>query len=207
MKRFIKFASLFIVISLLCNIHAAAQTDHVTYAKAKQWFLHSEWAPGHGLKASISPSVDLREFYIQYHKNKAVWDKVYKWFKNTDLIHLAPGKYTIDGDKAFASIAEKPLKTLSISKFEHHQKHIDVQYVIKGEEKIGVAPFSKAHVVVPFSTKKDIGYYTEPKQFSHYYIATPSSIFIFFPENAHRPSLQTKTSKIDKKLVIKVVYN
>lgn len=202
-----KFAGLFIVLSLLCNVNVVAQTNQVTYAKAKQWFLHSEWASGHGLKASIHPSVDLREFYIQYHKNKATWDKVYKWFKNTDLIHLAPGKYLIDGDKAFATITEKPLKALANSNFEHHEKHIDIQYVIQGEEKIGVAPFSKASVVVPFSSKKDIGYYAEPKQFSHYYIATPRSIFIFFPENAHRPSLQTKTSKIDKKLVIKVINN
>ena len=207
MKSLIKIVALFMILSLFGNENIVAQTSHISYTKAKKWFLHSEWAPGHGLKASISPSVDLKEFYIQYHKNKAVWDKVYKWFRNTDLINLAPGKYTIDGNKAFATIAEKPLKTLAISKFEHHQKHIDVQYVIKGEEKIGVAPFSKAHVVVPFSTKKDIGYYTEPKQFSHYYIATPRTIFIFFPENAHRPSLQTKTSKIDKKLVIKVIYN
>lgn len=207
MKRLMKFAGLFVVISLLYNVNAMAQTNQVTYAKAKQWFLHSEWAPGHGLKASIHPSVDLQEFYIQYHKNKATWDKVYKWFKNTDLIHLAPGKYLIDSDKAFATITEKPLKALANSNFEHHEKHIDFQYVIKGEEKIGVAPFSKASVVIPFSTKKDIGYYSVSKQCSHYYIATPSTIFIFFPENAHRPSLQTKTSKIDKKLVIKIINN
>lgn len=206
MKRLIKIAGLFIVISWFGNENAMAQTtNHISAIKAKQWFQHSEWA--HGLKATINPSVDLQEFYTQYHKNKAVWDKVYKWFNNTDLLHLAPGEYAIDGKKAFATISEKPLKALANSKFEHHEKHIDIQYVIKGEEKIGVAPFSKARVVVPFSSKKDIGYYTEPKKFSHYYIATPSSIFIFFPKNAHRPSLQTKTSKTDKKLVIKVINN
>jgi YhcH/YjgK/YiaL family protein len=179
-----------------------AQNNEWTIQKANEWFIKSEWA--HGLKAKIHKSVNIQEFAIQYNKNRQVWDKVYQFLKETDLEKLAVGKYPIAGDSAFAMVSENATKDLADVKWEHHEKYIDIQYVIKGEEKMGIAPFFEATAIDPYNETKDIGFYNLPDSSTNYYDATPADILIFFPQDAHRPSLKTKKFDHNKKIVIKV---
>jgi biofilm protein TabA len=77
--------------------------------------------------------------------------------------------------------------------------------VIKGEEKIGVAPIGSATVIKPYDAAKDIANYTVEGK---YYTASPDEFFLFFPGDAHRPNIKVTgydTVKI-KKLVIKIRY-
>jgi beta-galactosidase beta subunit len=41
-----------------------------------------------------------------------------------------------------------------------HRNYIDLHYVIKGKEKIGVAPVTSAMVTKPYDATKDITNYT-----------------------------------------------
>lgn len=187
----------------ICNSGSLfAQNSDWTKPKATKWFNSSKWSSG--LKAKIHPSVDLQAFANQYHKNQAVWDKVYQYLQSTDFETLAPGKYVIDNENAFAVISEGATKDTSEVKWEHHVKHIDIQHVAKGEEKMGIAPFSKAIVIEEYNETKDIGFYRLPKDDCKYYVATPNDILIFFPKDAHLPSLKTDTCDHDKKVVIKI---
>lgn len=175
---------------------ASAQTDQKT---AEQWVKSKIW--GDGLLIDVHPSVNALEFYKQYNANKAVWDKVFAFIKNQDLKNMAPGQYPIDDKNAYASITNAPSKTLEDAKWESHQKYIDLQYVINGEEKIGVAPVSTATVIKPYNPAKDAANYTAD---GTYYIATPSEFFLFFPPDAHRPNIKVDGYDTVKKLVIKI---
>jgi len=177
-------------------------TNQWTLEKATSWFKAREWT--NGLNLEPHKSIDVLEFAFQYTKNKAYWDKAFAYMRDTDLDKVAPGKYYIDGDNVYVLITEGNTKAFEDSKWEAHIKYIDIQYAIRGMEKIGVAPFTKAIITSPFDAVKDIGFFNIPEAISEYYVAEPGTFFIFFPKDAHRPGIRIEGIDSDKKLVIKI---
>jgi len=142
-------------------------------------------------------------FAIQYQLNKKYWDEAFAFLKNHNLETLAVGRYDIDGDNVYAMVTENPTKDLDSTKWESHQNYIDLHLVIKGEEKIGVAPVKNLTVTIPYDASKDLANYSGDGKF---YTALPGTFFLFFPGEAHRPNITTNGNKPDKKLVIKIKY-
>lgn len=167
--------------------------------KSQMWFYNQEISKG--LKPVASYQTNKEAFEKQYNANKAAWDKAFEFMKTQDLVNLAPGKYPIDGEEVFASITEIVDKPLKETKWESHQKYIDLQYVIKGVEKIGIAPSAKAKIVNAYNPAKDIANYEIDDAF--YAKATPKEFYLFFPSDAHRPNIKVNEEKV-KKLVIKI---
>ena len=166
---------------------------------ASKWVKQGEWRKG--LTLQLHPSTDQVAFATQYHKNKEAWDKAFKFLSRPDLDTLSPGRYAIDEDKVYATISLGPNKEFDKTRFESHRKYIDLQYVIKGKEKIGVASVAGANVTVPYSEPNDIAHYTAEGK---YFIAAPGTFFLFFPVNAHRPGIKVDGYEPVKKLVIKI---
>ena len=123
------------------------------------------------------------------------------WLKENDLSNLNDGRYNIDGDKVFVNV--QSYETKLKAQFEAHRKYIDIQYMIKGEEKIGIAKYSDCFPVTPYDTDKDIEFLTCDDN-DNYYILREGEFLIFYPEDAHQPSLAIDTQKLVKKAVIKV---
>ncbi|MFD0765171.1 YhcH/YjgK/YiaL family protein [Mucilaginibacter lutimaris] len=166
---------------------------------AQNWLKSSKWKDG--LKLEVAPSVNAAEFYKQYYNNKAVWDKVFLYLKQTNLDTLSTGKHPIDGDNAYASVTEAPSKALDKAGWESHKKHIDLQYVIKGKERIDVVDINKATVTNPYNEAKDAANYTAE---GTSYIAEPGTFYLFFPQDVHRPNIKVDGYDVVKKLVIKI---
>ncbi|TWJ04858.1 YhcH/YjgK/YiaL family protein [Mucilaginibacter frigoritolerans] len=181
------------------TLMAMAQDTSWTEKSAAKWLHKKEWK--NGIKLDVFSAVNKVEFARQYNKNKALWIKVFTFLRDSDLTILKPGKYPIDGDNAYASITEAPSKEFDKTTWESHRKYIDLQYIIKGKEKIGVAPVSKATVIKPYNEKADGANYTTDGQF---YIAEPGTFYLFFPQDAHRPSIKVDGYDVVKKLVIKI---
>ena len=168
--------------------------------KAKEWLRKGDWKNGLSLKPHAS--VDAVDFATQYHANQATWDKVIAWLKTQPLQTIAPGKYPIDGDNAFAIVSQGPTKALADTKWESHHDYIDLHYVISGKEQLGEAPLATAKVTHPFDgTSDNANYDTDNGQF---YTAEPGTFFLFFPENVHRAGIAASGTPQDKKLVIKI---
>jgi biofilm protein TabA len=187
------------------NTESIAQTTgNSTFTKqsADKWVKAGTWAKG--LKLKAHKSVNSIEFAEQYSKNKASWDKAFDFLKNTDLDTIKQGKYILDGENVFVSVTEGPTKLIENAKWEAHHKYIDIQYVIMGKEKMGIAPISSAKPKTVFDEKKDVGFYDSLAKSSAYYVAKPGTFFIFFPSDAHRPSIKVKGFDSDKKLVVKI---
>ncbi|HUS01841.1 MAG TPA: YhcH/YjgK/YiaL family protein [Chitinophagaceae bacterium] len=134
---------------------------------------------------------------------KKYWDEAFDYLKNTDLSKIAKGKYPIDGDNVFASVTTDSTKNFDKTNWESHRKYIDLQYVINGEEKIGVPPVSEATVIKEYDEKRDVANYSADGKL---YSATPGTYFIFFPSDAHRPNITPDNNKVVKKIVIKAKY-
>ncbi|HEX7365522.1 MAG TPA: YhcH/YjgK/YiaL family protein [Pelobium sp.] len=167
--------------------------------KAEQWLKKQPSASS--LKPAVYKNVNLVEFKKQYYANKATWDKAFQFMENNDLEKLAVGKYPIDGDKVFASITETVDKPFENTKWEAHKKYIDLQYIIKGKEKMGEASFENEKVAKPYDAAHDVALYDIDK--GKYYVADPKTFYLFFPSTTHRPSIMVDSNKV-KKLVIKI---
>jgi YhcH/YjgK/YiaL family protein len=148
-------------------------------------------------------SINIRRFSKYYHANKRLWDMAFAFLMEKDLENLEPGKYRIDGDKVYATVTDNPSKEFNVSKWESHKKYADIHYIIKGKERIGIAPVSTAKGNNEYIQKRDLLFYDSAK--GHYFNATPKNYFIFFPlQDAHRPNILIPGNETVKKVVIKI---
>ena len=60
----------------------------------------------------------------------------FEWLKNNDLLNIPDGRYLIDGEKIFANV--QSYITKDDAPYEAHRRYADIQYMIKGLEKVGV---------------------------------------------------------------------
>ena len=130
--------------------------------------------------------------------------KGFEWLLSQDLDNIAPDKYIIDGDKLYANIQE--YETKLDAKYESHRKYIDIQYMIRGEEQVGVTDIKNCIICVEYDSEKDLEFFdcTEPE---HYETLYEGEFLVFFPQDAHKPSISTKKTQIVKKVVVKVAID
>ncbi|MCX2450103.1 YhcH/YjgK/YiaL family protein [Pedobacter sp. PLR] len=153
---------------------------------------------------SIQPhhSINAKEFKIQYEENTELWDKCFQFINENDLEKMAPGKYPISGERCFAVVSEYETKAPVKTKIESHKKYIDLQYIIKGKEQIGVTSALYATVKEPYVASRDVVFYQADQL--HYHQAKPSEFFLFFPADFHQPGVWLDAATHVKKLVIKI---
>ncbi|MBK5271988.1 MAG: YhcH/YjgK/YiaL family protein, partial [Bacteroidia bacterium] len=102
--------------------------------------------------------------------------------------------------KAILSNGPGKTKEASIAKFECHNKNIDIQLCISGNEHIGWKPREKCVIEYGgYNEEKDVQFYSDTPDM--YFQLTDGQFAIFFPEDVHAPMIGE--SEI-KKLVIKV---
>jgi biofilm protein TabA len=185
---------------LLINFQSQAQSGNKwTKKQADQWYNNQKWL--NGLSSKPHPATDREEFARQYQANPVGWDKAFAYLKETDLSSLKPGKYPIDGEQVYVTVTEGPAKELDKTKWEAHRLYSDIHYVVKGKEKIGVAPVAAAQLTEAYDPAKDIMFYTAKGNF---YLAEPGTFLIISPKYAHRPSIKVNGDGSVKKVVVKI---
>jgi YhcH/YjgK/YiaL family protein len=173
------------------------QQKKVSEKQIVAWVNKKEWA--NGLPLNLHSSVNKDSFYVAYHRNQNAWDAAFAFLKNVNLEELKPGKYPIIGEQVFASVTEAPSHNKEDVKWESHKNYVDLQYIIRGKEMIGIADTSKATITKPYSPDA-INYTADGK----YYITEPDKFFLFFPNDAHRPTIKTDGYDMVKRIVIKI---
>lgn len=186
-------------ISLIVSVLLMAAS--LTAQDAGSWVKKREWAKG--LKLVPHPATNTEIFRQQYQRNQAGWDAAFAFIRSNDLLALPKGKYPIDSNNVYASITEDPSKDLDKTNWESHRRYIDLQYIISGEEIIGVSPVSTATVTKPYDEKKDLANYTAEGRMEK---SVPGTFFLFFPDDAHRPNITPGGNRLVKKLVIKIRF-
>ncbi len=172
-----------------------------TEKSAAKWVHKGEWKKG--LKLNVHAQANKITFAEQYHKNQAAWVKALAFLRDSDLLTLSLGKHLIDGDNVYAIVTDAPSKEFDKSAWESHRNYIDLQYVIKGKEKIGEAPVATATVIKPYDEAKDVANYTTDGKF---YIAEPGTFLLFFPGEAHRPNIKVDGYDVVRKIVVKIRF-
>jgi biofilm protein TabA len=161
-----------------------------------------EWTTGER-KLSVFPGLNKAEFAKQYQANKAYWDKAITFLNTTNLDTLSVGKHLIDGENVFVSVSEGPTKEYDKTGWESHRNYLDIHLMMAGKERIGMLDTAGAEVTNPYDAAKDVANY-HPNIKGNYYVADSNTLLIFFPQDAHRPSIHVDGYDKVKKLVIKI---
>lgn len=151
----------------------------------------------------IDKSVNRKLLKVAMENNPDRWQKAFNFLVTADFKNAAIGTTDLIGKECFATISEYQSKDAHRAKIESHQKYIDIQMVIAGEEKIGLVLPKYATVVQPYVAERDVAFYTSDQVKNH--TANAGRIFIFFKDDYHQPGLKIDQSEYVKKLVIKVL--
>lgn len=129
--------------------------------------------------------------------------KALDFLKTQDLEELPVGKHAIDGDNIYVSVDEVKTKEPTEARFESHEQYIDVQCVIRGEEKIGFAMKSDKATVTEQLIDRDLIFYSAVEK-EGYIHSSAGHFCIFFPEDLHQPLVKVGEIKTIKKCVVKI---
>lgn len=137
----------------------------------------------------------------KYFSLGAGFEKGFQYLKETDMANLTEGRYDIEGDTVFVLISSYDTKKPEEKKPEAHRKYADIQYIIKGSEKIGYTHLEDQKITLEYNVENDIIFYDEV---SFYFKLPVGKFTIFLPDDIHMPGLIDGEVKKVKKAVVKV---
>lgn len=127
--------------------------------------------------------------------------KALLYLQQNNLSNTQNGKYEIEQDKIFAIVQDYQTKQKETAKLEAHKKYIDIQFIIKGKEQLGCTHIDNTSISIPYDEEKDIMFLDGNCDFL---TAEQGDFLIFFPHDAHMPSLAIDKPSYVKKVVIKI---
>lgn len=129
-----------------------------------------------------------------------------KYLENTDFSKVENGRYEILGDEVYALVQEYDSKPKEQGKFEAHRRYIDIQYIVDGEEQMGVADVNDFSELAPYDETKDIVFFQNNDDANQEFICLKAGEFIVFDTcDAHMPSIAIENPSHVKKVVVKAL--
>ena len=138
-----------------------------------------------------------------HYKNLGpLFKKAFDFVEKTDFNSLPLGKHTIEGEDLFVILMEYETKDPSDCIMENHKKYTDIQFMVRGEEFMGVKTFAGQAATKPYDENKDAAFYHP--EFDSLVKVKEGQFTIFFPHDLHMPSMKTGQSAKILKAVFKV---
>lgn len=146
----------------------------------------------------VIDSLKNAEKYYSLHPS---FKAAFEYLNSTDLNALEVGKYeTREGLKAGLTDNEGKTAETAAEKFECHNKHIDIQVVIRGYETFGWKPRNDCtQPKGEYSEEKDVLFYADAPEM--HFSLQDGQFVIFYPEDVHAPMIGEGPIK---KMVVKV---
>ena len=123
---------------------------------------------------------------------------------NEDSVrNAAPGRHEVDGENLFYVVDEYETKPAEEGRLEIHRKYLDIQYIVSGEECIGVAPLEGLTEETPYDGEKDLAFYKYEPTMSNLHLQQ-GMFAIFWPNEPHMPCRSIDKAETVKKIVVKI---
>ena len=123
-----------------------------------------------------------------------------EYLRTTDVNAIQLGRHEIDGERLFALVQEYTTRPPGECVWEAHRKYIDVQYVVKGVERIGHVPITRVVERTPYDPERDVTLYERGESF----VTLPAGSFaIFGPDDVHSPCVSATGPASVRKVVVK----
>ncbi len=114
------------------------------------------------------------------------------------------GQYILDGEDVFVNVEEYVSKPIERGRYEAHRVYTDIQYVVAGCERMGVAPLDEMQMTEEYNAARDVAFYKGDGEM----LLVPAGTFVVFtPQDAHMPCIAEKSPAPVRKVVVKVRTN
>lgn len=124
-----------------------------------------------------------------------------EFLRHTDLGALEPGRHDVDGDAVFALVSDYETRPPHEAFWEAHRRHVDVQYVHAGRERLGYGNLARFESD-PYDADRDL-VVARGDAGQHVDIG-PGQFVILFPHDVHMPGLIAERVEAVRKIVVKV---
>ena len=124
--------------------------------------------------------------------------------KQTDFLALPAGNYDLQGKDIYVQVIDMATKPFAETRPEVHRQYIDVQFLVRGRERIGVASDTGRNAVAEDRlAERDLLFYAGMENESTLTM-TPGSFAVFLPSDVHRPACAFDQPEPIRKVVVKV---
>lgn len=128
--------------------------------------------------------------------------EIMDYLKAKDLDALEVGTYK-EADDWYYMVQSYDTKPVEKCRLESHEKYADIQWVLKGEERLDIVATEGLEVEEPYSEEKDVAFYKAPECMMQM-VLTDGGYSVLYPENAHRPGRAVNEPCPVRKIVVKV---
>ena len=108
-----------------------------------------------------------------------------EYIKEGKLEGLSVGTHAIDGDNLWVNIVETDLRPVSEARLEAHDKYIDLQIPLSGDEYFGVKPRKECGEAKDINGGNDIMFFDDP--ITETIRVKAGESITFAPDTAHAP--------------------
>jgi len=143
----------------------------------------------------------------EFDSYPAAIQKGLAFLQEHDFTKMEPGRYDIDGDKIYAMLQSYTTRDLEKCRPETHEKYLDIQYMVKGEEYIGwcvLGPDLKP--TGAYNPDRDITFYEELTPESNV-LLTDHIFAVLYPHDVHRPCCKVNEAAPALKVVVKIALS
>lgn len=147
--------------------------------------------------------------YTDFLSNTYRWDigcskfkTAFAFISRPDLMEIPVGWIDLDHGVR-ASVQEYETVDDSSVYYETHDKYIDLQYMVSGEELVGVVPRAGLTIRTAYDDVEDISFYEQPSVDGGVVLGTGHYV-ILFPDDAHKPRCTASKKMHVKKIVVKI---
>ena len=136
--------------------------------------------------------LEVFEMIFDHKNNFGLYTGLGKNFKEAfelitgDGLEKKPGRYELKNG-VYYMVQSYETKPENEGFFETHRKYIDLQYIVSGKERHGVAHVSILTLRTPYDAEKDLVVYDGH---GSSLILDTGFFSIYFPEDAHMPNLR-----------------
>lgn len=122
--------------------------------------------------------------------------------KQQDISSLPVGRYEL-ADGSYFMVQEYITKKEHHCKLESHRKYIDVQWVLKGKEKIRTYSVDKLDPETAYDFEKDVRFWKPVDNMMDIQLCDGGYV-VLYPNDAHMPCIMVDEQNIVRKIVIKI---
>ncbi|MDC7223913.1 MAG: YhcH/YjgK/YiaL family protein [Spirochaetales bacterium] len=142
------------------------------------------------------------DFYPQVIKDAL------EFLKKTDFSQYENGKYfPVEGSDQFFMVKHMTTKQVADAKPETHQTYLDIQFLFKGKERMGIVIDQGNHSVMEDKMEeKDVIFYKDIQD-ETFINMNEGDFCIFFPTDLHRPGCEKDGQSDITKVLYKINVN
>ena len=125
-----------------------------------------------------------------------------EWLRDVDP-NIEKGVYELS-PRVKAIVSEYTTKEVNENGFEAHREYIDIQYLLKGSEKICCLPLEYLKETKAYMSEIDAAFYEEAGICPQVLHVGNGYFAVFFPQDGHMPGIMANDSEVVKKVVVKI---